>query len=208
MGRDRSAVGANLPVSAPRSLTCRSAPGIVAIMPIDERFRAKLERGELELETTDGPGGRRDARARALIAAPPAKVWAAITDYDHYREFMPLTTVSQVKKREGSDVWFYTELSTPVKTIVYTIKLTLDESKGAVDWTMIDGNLKANDGSWRLEPHGNGETYVVYTCFAAPGFPVPGFLLNKITQGTLPDVIAAVRKRVGDTKYAAKKGWW
>lgn len=177
-------------------------------MPIDERLRAKLEKGEIELEATDGPGGRRDARARALIAAPPARIWAVITDYDHYRDFMPLTTVSEVKKREGNQVLFYTELSTPVKTICYTIRLTLDEAKGAVDWTLVDGNLKSNEGSWRLEPYGAGETYVVYTCFVAPGFPIPGFLLNKITQGTMPDLIAAVRKRVGDQKYVVKKGWW
>jgi ribosome-associated toxin RatA of RatAB toxin-antitoxin module len=178
-------------------------------MPIDERLRSKLERGEIELESTDGPGGRRDARARALIAAPQAKIWATITDYEHYKDFMPLTTVSEVKKREPNEVLFYTELTTPVKTIHYTIRLVLDEGKGAVDWKLVDGNLASNEGSWRLEPYrGGDETYVVYTCFAAPGFPLPGFLLNKLTQGTLPEVIAAVRKRVGDNKYGVKKGWW
>jgi ribosome-associated toxin RatA of RatAB toxin-antitoxin module len=170
-------------------------------MPIEERLRPKLERGEVDTEALDGPGGRRDARARALIAAPPERVWDAITDYDHYKDFMPLTTVSEVRRREGETVFFYTELGTPLKTIRYEIKLELDKPRWRVAWTLVEGNLKSNEGSWQLEPYGAGETYAVYTCFVAPGFWLPGYLLNQVTQGTLPQVINAVRRRVGDTKY-------
>lgn len=173
-------------------------------MPIDDpTLRAKLERGEIVTELTDGAGGRRDARARALIAGPPEKVWSAITDYERYKEFMPLTTVSQIKRREGDTVWFYTELSFPLKTIRYEIKLKLDKPKWRVDWTLVEGDLKSNEGSWQLEPYGpdGKETYAVYTVYVAPGFSIPGFIMNKITQGSLPQLMTAVRKQAGDYKY-------
>lgn len=173
-------------------------------MPIDDpALRARLERGEIVTEVTDGPGGRRDARARALIAAPPEKVWAAITDYPRYKEFMPFTTASEVRKREGDTVWFYTELSFPLKTIRYEIKLRLDKPGWRVDWTMVSGDLKANEGGWRLEPFGasSGETYVIYTLFIQPGFMVPGFVMSKLSQASLPQVIGVVRRETGDRKY-------
>ncbi len=173
-------------------------------MPIDDpALRSKLERGDVATELTDGPGGRRDARARALIAAPPEAVWNGITDYAHYNEFMPFTTVSDVKRREGDTVWFYTELSFPLKTIRYEIKLKLDKPRWRVDWTLVEGDLRSNEGSWQLEPYGpgGGETFAIYTVYVAPGFSIPGFILNKMTQASLPQLIQAVRKRAGDRKH-------
>jgi ribosome-associated toxin RatA of RatAB toxin-antitoxin module len=172
-------------------------------MPIDDlALRSKLERGDVVTELTDGPGGRRDARARALIAAPVEKVFSVVTDYERYKEFMPLTTVSEIRRREGDTVWFYTELKFPLKTINYEIKIKLDKVRWRTDWTLVDGNLKSNEGSWQLEAHDGGtETYATYTVFIAPGFAIPGFIMSKLMQGSLPDLLKVVRTRAGDRKY-------
>jgi ribosome-associated toxin RatA of RatAB toxin-antitoxin module len=170
-------------------------------MPIEERVRKKLERGDVDTEAFDGADGRRGARARALIAASPERIWDAITDYPHYKDFMPFTTASEIRRRDGDTVWFYTELAFPMYKIQYEIKLELKKAAWTAEWTLVSGNLKTNDGSWRLEPHGASESYVVYTVSITPGFPVLGYLFNKLTQGSLPTLIGAVRKRVGDTRY-------
>ncbi len=174
---------------------------------LDPDLRRRLERGEVETSAAEGRDGKKNARARALIGAPPDRVWDVITDYEGYKDFMPLTTVSRVDRREGDSVWFYTELDFKVKTIRYTIKLDLDrrpaEGRWHVDWTLIDGNLGSNEGSWHLEPYGDkaDETFATYTVYIAPGFYVPGFVLSKLTQGSLPQLIDAVRTRVGDARY-------
>jgi ribosome-associated toxin RatA of RatAB toxin-antitoxin module len=170
-------------------------------MPFTESERPRLERGEILTDATDGPGGRRDARARALLAAPVERVWDAVTDYDHYRDFMPFTTVSQVRRREGNTVWFYTELDLTVRTIKYEIKLVLDKPRWTVDWTLVEGNLKSNEGSWRLEAAGEGETFATYTAFIGISLWLPAAVVNKFTQGSLPQLLNAVRKRIGDAKY-------
>ena len=171
-------------------------------MPIDDpNLRSRLERGEVVTELTDGPGGRRDARARALIAAPPEKVFAAVTDYEHYKDFMPFTTVSDVRRREGDTVWFYTELSFPLKTVRYEIKLRLDRPRWRVDWALVEGDMKSNEGSWQLEPvAGGAETYAIYTVYVAVGFAIPGFIVSKLTEGSLPQLLKSVRRRAGDRK--------
>ena len=69
---------------------------------------------------------------------------------------------------------------------VLEIKLTLDKPSWKVDWTLVDGNIKSNEGSWKLEPYGEGETYADYRAFVSVGFSVPSFIGNKITQGSLP----------------------
>jgi ribosome-associated toxin RatA of RatAB toxin-antitoxin module len=168
---------------------------------LDPALRARLESGAIVTELTEGPGGRRDARARALLGAPPERVFEAITDYEHYREFMPLTTVSEVRRREGDTVWFYTELSFPLKTIRYEIKLKLDKARLRTEWTLVDGNIRSNEGSWQLEPYGQGDTYAVYTVFVSTGFAIPGFIEAKISQGSLPQILGAVRRRLGDRKF-------
>lgn len=170
-------------------------------MPIEEHLRRKLERGHVETESLEGPEGRKDARARALIAAPVEKVFEVVTDYANYKHFMPYTTVSEVKRREGDQVWFYTELKFPLKTIRYEIKCRLDRASWTASWTLVEGNLKSNEGSWKLEPYGPDETYAIYTVYIDPGFPIPGYILNKLTQGSLPMLIEAVRRRSGDRKY-------
>jgi ribosome-associated toxin RatA of RatAB toxin-antitoxin module len=179
-------------------------------MPIDPAHRPRLERGEVITTTEEGREGRNNAKCFALIGTPPERVWDAITDYDRYKEFMPYTTESRVVSRAAEkagtpeEVVFSSALGFSLgfttRTIRYTIRLKLDKPKWRIDWTLVEGDVKHNDGGWQLEQAGS-DTYVVYWAYVAPGFPVPGFILSKLTQGSLVSIIDAVRKRIGDWKY-------
>jgi ribosome-associated toxin RatA of RatAB toxin-antitoxin module len=170
-------------------------------MIVDERVRSRLERGEIVIDTVPGTNGREENRARALIAAPIERVWDAITDYDRYKEFMPFTRESTVRRREGDTVLFYTELAVPLKKVWYEIELKLDRPNWSTRWRLEDGSIEANEGSWQLERYGEGETAAQYTLYVEIGVPLPAFLVNRFTKGSLSSLLQAVRERVGDRKY-------
>lgn len=170
---------------------------------IDDGLRRKLERGQVHTEGSKHPQGHRGAVGKALIGAPMDKVMEAIADFEHYDEFMPHTTVAEVERREGDELWFRTALDFKVKTVGYTLHVKLDPEGRGLSWTLAAGDLSFNDGRWELEPYGpdQQQTFATYTAYVNPGFYVPGFMLGKLTEGSLPAVMKAVRKRVGDTRY-------
>lgn len=168
---------------------------------LDPALRARLERGEIVTERSTNERGLRGAIGRALIAAPPDRVFEVIADFEHYDRFMPYTVLAVVERRQGDELWFRTALDFRLKRVSYTLHVRLDPQRRGLDWTLAGGDLRANEGGWRLEPWGSDESFVTYTAYVDPGFPLPGFMVAKLTESSLPEVIRAVRRRVGDRKY-------
>lgn len=162
----------------------------------------------------------KEMKALGLIDAPPEAVWKALRDYEHYKETMPYTEVSQVISREGGDkvTYFYSVVNAPmVDRRDYVIKL-IDESewkdgKGflQVSWTAVERKehpptegivrVKINDGIWRLEPREDGKkTFATYFVFTDPGGSVPNWIANKANSVAVPNVFNAIRKTVSTRK--------
>jgi len=156
----------------------------------------RLAAGEI-LSSTRSVEGIERARAEAIIDAPPALVWDNITDYTHYKDFMPRTRASEVLKQEGNIVIFRTTLGFLIKRIRYTIRIVHNQPAGAIDWSLVKGDLTRNDGSWRLTPVDEGRrTLAVYELAVVTGFRVPASIESFLTKRSLPGVIRALRKRI------------
>jgi len=88
----------------------------------------------------------------------------------------------------------------PCKNRWYIIKLLQDETRAAQhyyhsSWSLVIGNLRENLGEWILEPFGSQHTKATYRLLADPGGAIPGFLVDQGTCVSMPQIIAAVRKR-------------
>lgn len=88
----------------------------------------------------------------------------------------------------------------PCKNRWYIIKLSQDETRAAQhcyhsSWSLVIGNLRENLGEWILEPFEATRTKVTYRLLTDPGGSIPEFLVNQATCNTLPQIIAAVKKR-------------
>lgn len=161
---------------------------------LSEADRRRLEAGEL-LVTSERKSDRARAQAIGLVDAPPDVVWDVITDYDGYREFMPMTVESRVERVDGNAVDLFMELKVLVKRIRYRIRLVLDPAARTVDWEKIDGDLKGNDGSWRLAAYESGRTLATYSVRLEIGFFVPAVIADRLTKGSFPALFKAVRER-------------
>jgi len=129
-----------------------------------------------------------------VIHAPMDKVFAIISDYERYPEF--LTEVKRIRtaNRRGNEVDVQYEADI-VKTIKYTLRLK-EEKPDKVSWSFVEGEfMKDNKGGWLLEDLGNGQTKATYSIEVTLGALVPKTLVTALIDTQLPKMLEAFKKR-------------
>lgn len=153
-----------------------------------------------------------EALARTIIGVPPENLYAVITDYDHFTDFIPYVTRSRILRREGDtcQVRQHLHFPGPLADRHYTIASTQSrppEAKFRVAWHIVpeistvspdaEGvTPSAFSGSWELTPSGNGTaTEAEYSIHFEPGGAVPAWLATLAMNRYVPKVVEAVRAR-------------
>lgn len=143
----------------------------------------------VDVTSEETPTGGRRSVATAVCDLPVEPLFRAATDYERYTEFMPRTVEGRVVSREGDVVLFRTALDFVVRKVAYTLRLVLDPPAGRVTWTLVEGDVTRNEGSWQFDDLGDGRTRVTYTTWVEIDLAVPKRVLNKLVAASLPDVI-------------------
>jgi hypothetical protein len=160
-----------------------------------------------------------EAMIAARLDAPPGRVHALVTDYDHFAEFIPNVAESRVLRQAGDIQWVYHHLhfGGPVADRVYVIESRdaashPPENHYRVEWTLSDRRFPVSDagagvrprsfsGFWELRPlEGGAATEAVYGVHSDPGGLIPDWLVVKMTDRYIQQVIAAVRQRLAHTE--------
>jgi ribosome-associated toxin RatA of RatAB toxin-antitoxin module len=154
-----------------------------------------------------------EVTAKAQFDVPPARVFAVISDYTHYPEFMPYVEKSEIIRREGmGETWVFQQLALPfISDRYYTIKLRNESSRPAegiyrIEWELLPAHasirrgegepMRVDTGSWYLQPVNDGRgTRVTYFVHADPGGQLSDWIINMANTSAVPDVIMAVKKR-------------
>jgi hypothetical protein len=99
--------------------------------------------------------------------------------------------------------YFYGNIEVPWPLVNrwYIVKVQVDESQAALhiytcSWSFVIGSLRENRGKWIVAPFRDNQTLLTYRVVTDPGGFAPKSLVEKFTTETLPQVIAAVRRRV------------
>ena len=149
-----------------------------------------------DVETGDAPWGMfgRSVWAKVWVAAPPAAVFAVLTDYERFAEFMPLVDRVEVLERGPRHAvlrfhmtylrWF--DIQQTDRRVLYPPR--------RIAYDGVAGVLKAVKGDWKLAPE-RGGTRVTYTADVDPGVPVPGALTGALVKRGLPGLLDGVRRR-------------
>jgi len=162
-----------------------------------------LLKGDILVETVPVPGSNIPrAVLHAVIEAPPARIWAVVSDCSNYKKNMPRIAESQQLKREGDDVTcrIVADMPFPLSntTNISRAHHTVADGVYKREWKMVEGDYKSNEGSWvvaPLDPAGT-RSLVVYTIHIVPTTPVPGFMMAMGTKQTLPGMIHGLRKQM------------
>lgn len=170
-----------------------------------------LEKGEVVVRRLEPAGGKGVAvLAVGVVDAKPPEVWPVVRDCQYFKDFMPRTKHSELKEEAGVKLC-RVELSMPfpLKDLWSETKSTVNEAPPRFrrDWTLVHGTYLRNDGSWTLLPWADGaKTLLVYRIDTQPDSMVPDGLARAAQSKSLPDMMAAVKKRVVTLRTAAATG--
>jgi len=165
--------------------------------------------------------GIREFKGAGIIAAPPATVEKVLSDVAAYRNFMPYVTEARIISQDGDKMVAYQRLNVPfVSNRDYTIQIehgTMEGPNGTMsyrDTWQTDNEagpperhgavrVKVNEGSWMLEPAGQGgdSTQATYQIYTDSGGVVPAFIANRASEMIIPRLFEAIRKQARDPRY-------
>ncbi|NOK00855.1 MULTISPECIES: type II toxin-antitoxin system RatA family toxin [Myxococcus] len=129
-----------------------------------------------------------------IVNAPIEKVFDVITQYERYPEFLSEVKGIRTENRKGNTVDVHYKVDV-VKTISYSIHVT-EERPTRMSWSYIKGEfMKDNQGSWVLEPAGEGKTKATYTVEMALGALVPKSVVSALVETSLPKMLDAFKRR-------------
>ena len=127
------------------------------------------------------------------IEVTPEQLFAVITDYENYPNF--LDDIESVRVLSRGDDWAVVEFTLNlIKRVSYTLKMK-EQGPLRLSWELESSKLmKANNGGWVLETVG-GATRATYTVDVKPKGFVPGPIIKSLTGRTLPATLDAFKKR-------------
>lgn len=122
----------------------------------------------------------------------PEQVYAVLTDFATYPDFMDGVSSVEVLEESGNS-WKVQFNINIIKQFSYVLKLKGEPNKN-LTWTFDSGDLfKSSEGSWTLEDNGDGTTDVTYQIDADFKMMVPGMVTKKLIAGSLPSLMKSVQ---------------
>jgi hypothetical protein len=125
--------------------------------------QAMLARGPL-VTVERGLDGR-FLRCKVLvhIRAPPARVWAAMTDFPRMKEFIPRLLKSDVLRTDGSTTDVAFEMDTPGTNSRYVLRHLAHPDSLELDISWVSGDLRGASWHYRVAPAADGGTLLLYS---------------------------------------------
>jgi uncharacterized protein YndB with AHSA1/START domain len=179
---------------------------LTALTPDAER---RLAAGEVLVELVPNPGGGpEEGVAMGVVDAPPERVFAALTDFAHYREWVPFVTRSDARPQADGSVLSAQSLRLPalVGNRSYKIRaVSLIDNPGKVwstRWAYVpgSGNVVDTRGAWTVTGFGAGRSLATCHLFTDPG-SVPHWAMNRATRQSLPWIFDGLRQQVRRERY-------
>lgn len=131
------------------------------------------------------------------VKAPAEKIFEVATDFNAYPEWNANIKETRVEETDeegrASKVWF--KVDAKLKVVAYTLEYDWSEAPEAFSWTLVDGDVKKLDGSYRFDEF-DDVTEVQYEMEIDPGFPVPGFLKKQAEKQIARGALEDLKKRV------------
>ncbi len=163
------------------------------------KARAALDRGEAYAEVSPDPDGVSGKVSAVIdIEASPAQVWKVMTDCATAGKMitnLARCTIVSGDIRQGVDVREHITrrgLFLPAMRIVFR---SVYEPYSRIRFDRVAGDLKVEQGEWRLQPlRGGTATRVFYENRLAVDWPIPKALLRDGLRKDTPKVLVNLRK--------------
>lgn len=134
---------------------------------------------------------------RVLVTAPVDTAWNVLTDYDHFKDFLPDVVSSRILETKGNETIF--EQVNKVRVLLFTQKSRLvvaaaKQYPQQIDFQLKEGEIKALKGLWKLEPVAPNQVLITQDVTFDPGDSVTRGLAFTIYKSALADSLKAIKQ--------------
>ena len=164
----------------------------------DALVTRELVRGDSWAEVLPAADGAGLIHAAIDIAAPPRTVWAVMTDCKMAARLVVTLTSCKVIQGDQRTGWDVREQVTKGNLFVPAIRNVFRSDYQP--WTLIrfhriSGDLRIEDGEWRLAPiDGGAGTRVIYVNRVAANIVAPAFVVRAGMKHDTPKVLLNLRR--------------
>lgn len=161
--------------------------------PSDEAL-AQMRAGAIVIRDAraDEAGGA--AVAMAIYHIEPSRLWRLIGDCEANRRFVRGLLACEVSKESATSAVTRQRLKPYAlfPALEYRFE-TLREPYRWIRIRLLDGDLRALAGSWRLDPLGGTELLVTHEIRVQPAYPAPRWLARRTVKKDLAELMACLR---------------
>lgn len=166
----------------------------------DQTVQQELAAGEVAVRIAFQDGeSRMRVHAAVKIHATPANIWRVLTDCEHAPNFVPGVKRCRKLQSAPDGSWDIVEQEAKYSWLMPPITCVIRadyKPPQRIDFKLVSGDLKEEEGHWRLvDPPGPESTVVEYELQVDPGFWIPRVLLRHSLRTELPAALKAVRAR-------------
>lgn len=141
------------------------------------------------------------AEHHVAIQAPIERVFAIITDYEKYPQFLPeLKSVRLLSREDGvAEVRFEVEL---IMRVQYTLRL-IEDAPTSVKWSLAESKMLAsNNGQWRLERIDDASCRAHYGLEVKLAGMIPSSVSTRLMGTNLPQMLEHFKNRAESMQNA------
>jgi uncharacterized protein YndB with AHSA1/START domain len=175
--------------------------------PAVERTLAEGRAWAEVLPDTDGAGL---IHAAIDIAAPPKTVWRVMTDCRLAAKLVATVTSCKVLQSDPQDRWDVREQVTRGGLFfpsLHNVFRSDYERYSLIRFHRVSGDMKIEDGEWRLEPlDGGAGTRVIYVNRIAVNLFAPAFMVRAGIKSDTPKVLMNLRRESLAAVRQAREG--
>lgn len=196
--------------------------GALEWQPDDDSWTFSRRMGDVDIYQRSVEGSAfPELLAHARIDAPVRAIYAVISDYAHFPDFIPSVVDSRTLKQQESTAWVYQRLGFPLmvadRHYVIRVSDTLAQAEAGyikVEWhldreqsrSLLSDSAVLPDafsGSWQLNQlQVRQATDATYSIHVEPGGMLPAWLFSAATEDYVFKVIEAVRRVLKEHGYS------
>ncbi|PTS89078.1 MULTISPECIES: SRPBCC family protein [unclassified Caulobacter] len=170
-----------------------------AAFDLTPRAQAALARGEAYADVSPDPDGiSGHVRGVIDIDAPPEQVWKVMTDCATAGKLITNLASCRVTSGDQKRGWDVREHVTRRNLVFPGLRIVFRsdyEPVSRIRFKLVEGDLKAQQGEWRLQALNGGRgTRVFYDNRLAVDWPVPRSLIREALRKDVPKVLVNLRR--------------
>lgn len=126
---------------------------------------------------------------RAMLQAPMELIWQTLTDYGRLAEFIPGMRSSRIIARSGAVATIEQTGEARFLFVTYPIEVTListERPPHVIEATLLKGNLKRLDGTYRIEAQDGGRVLLTWTG-VVEALSMPPLIGEMMMRGSIED---------------------